>query len=894
MKKAIIISLFLVSIINSYAQITISGTVRDSIGNPLEMANIIALNTIDSSLEGYATTDEKGHYKIKIAKRTTVLLKVTYLGFTPKTKILVLTEQETTKDFVLNPANVALEGVEVVYEMPVTIKGDTIVYNADSFTSGNEKKLGDVLKKIPGVEVNNKGEIEVEGKTVSKIMVEGKDFFDGDTKLATKNIPADAIEKIEVLKNYNEISQMSTVNSDNDQIAINIKLKDGKKNFWFGEITAGTGSGDGKTRYLAHPKLFYYSPKKSVNIITDTNNMGEIPFTFQDYFKFTGGFKNMMKSGGINLSSNSLGLSFLKDNKAKEVKNDFIAINYSQTLTNKLNFNCFLILSQANNEVQTNTTSTITNTNLIEQTENINLQKNKLGLLKLSLTYKPNTKFQWNYDVLSKFSDSAQNNHTSSFSTLNGAEQITSQKNEKPFSIKQNTNFYYTHNDKNILALSAQYLFEKGDLLYNTKNTRQHFTTLPIDIGNSVFDVSQNKKNNTNQFNTTLDYYYILNKKSHLNFSIGTVFNKQTLQSNIYQKRDDNSILDFTAQNLNNNVQFNYSDVFVGMQYKIKLGIFTLNPGLSLHQYSSKNKQLNVETKKTPFYVLPSFKAKIALKKSETIQLNYDVTTKFTDIKKVSKGVLYQSYNALSYGNSNLNNALYHNYNLSYFNFNSFSFTNINASISYIKKDKSITNAFAPTINTDSKYTYLNNIEKEEDLRVNLRITKRFWKMKIATSGVVSKASINRLTIISPNSFSSNKIKQVSQNYTISIESNFLKQPNFELGYEVGITNFDNSKSTNQKLYANVEVNFLKHFTWLVDYNYNQFLDSNNNKNNYAFLNTDLYFQKEGSSWEFKASAINLLNTKSIKDDYFSTNYISTSNYVVQPRYLLFTVKYNL
>src|SRR5690606_4819243 len=89
---------------------------------------------------------------------------------------------------------ILIDEVEIVHVMPVSIKGDTIVYNADSFTSGTERKLGDVLKKLPGVEVDEDGGIKVEGKEVTKLMVEGKDFFDGDTKIGVQNIPADAVE----------------------------------------------------------------------------------------------------------------------------------------------------------------------------------------------------------------------------------------------------------------------------------------------------------------------------------------------------------------------------------------------------------------------------------------------------------------------------------------------------------------------------------------------------------------------------------------------------------------------------------------------------------------------------------------------------------------------------
>ena len=894
MKNTIIFIFLILLSIPSFSQIKISGTIKDTNGNLLDMANVIAMNTEDNSLEGYSITNEKGFYKIQISKPSTIQLKVSYLGFESQTKIIVISDADTIKNFVLKESENNLGAVEITYEMPVTIKGDTIVYNADSFTTGKEKKLGDVLKKLPGVEVNSDGEIEVDGKTVSKIMVEGKEFFDGDTKLATKNIPADAIKKIEVLKNYNEVSQMRGLGDDSDNVALNIKLKEGKKNFWFGEVTAGAGQGDDKARYIAHPKLFYYSPEKSINVITDINNIGEIPFTFRDYFKFSGGFKNMMKSGGINISSNSLGLSFLKDNKAKEVANQFGAINFSQSLNKHLDFNGFAIYSGSDNELQTYNSSTITATNINEDTQNNTKQNNHLGLLKLSLAYKPNTNFQMDYDVIAKTSNLSENSHTNSFSTSRGNDVITSNNTEKPFSINQNTNLYYTLNDKNIFSFSGQYLYEKSNPLYNSISSHLNFTELPVNKFQSNYNISQNKQTTTNQIQANLDYYYILNKKSNLNFTLGSVVNTQTYKSDIFQTLDDNSVTNFTANNLNNDVDFNFTDVFLGLHYKLQTGIFTLTPGLSAHQYVSKNTQLELETKKSPFYLLPDFTAKIALKRSENIRLNYSISTNFTDVNKLAEGVLFNSYNSLSNGNRELNNALYHKYSIRYFNFNSFNFTNIHGGITYSKKYDNVKSAFPAPTSIDRTNTYLNAVDPEDNLTGRLSISKRFGKLKARVSGNLSVANTNRLVTTLTNNVISKETKYTTQNYTASVTTNFSDWPNFELGYKASINEQNDLKSVNHKPYGNIEISFLKNFVLTSDYSFNQFTDSANNTNTYDFLNADLYYQKEGSRWEFKASAINLLDTKSINDNYFSEDYIATSQYIVQPRYMMFTVKYDL
>ena len=164
----------------------------------------------------------------------------------------------------------------------------------------------------------------VEGKKVSKVMVEGKDFFDGDSKLATQNIPADALDEIEVLKNYNEIDQLRGLGNDQDNIALNVKLKEGKKNFWFGDIGAGGGPDE---RFGFKPNLFYYSPKTSVNILSDWNNLGDIPFTFNDYLRFRGGISSLL-SGGTNFTlPQDIGMLMMKNDRAYDIDTKFTAVN---------------------------------------------------------------------------------------------------------------------------------------------------------------------------------------------------------------------------------------------------------------------------------------------------------------------------------------------------------------------------------------------------------------------------------------------------------------------------------------------------------------------------------------------------------------------------------------
>ena len=213
-----------------YSQVRFEGVITDSMGNTIMGANVIAIEKESKILDGFGISSDTGFYRVSLKKNTDYQIKVSFIGFQQVEFDLNISEA-FEKNIILEEQAEALDEVEIVYEMPVTIKGDTIVYNADSFNTGTEKKLGDVLKNLPGIEINEDGSIEVEGKEITKITVEGKDFFDGDSKLATQNLPANAVGKVEVLRNFTEVGQLRNVTNNEDNIAININLKVVKINF---------------------------------------------------------------------------------------------------------------------------------------------------------------------------------------------------------------------------------------------------------------------------------------------------------------------------------------------------------------------------------------------------------------------------------------------------------------------------------------------------------------------------------------------------------------------------------------------------------------------------------------------------------------------------------------
>lgn len=872
-------------------KVTITGVVKDSLGVGLDMANVVAINQSTKALDGFGITDNNGRYKVVVKANTKYRIKVSYLGYAPKEYLVTTTLQDFLKDVVLAPQTEALDEVELTYEIPVTIKGDTIVYNTDSFVSGTEKKLEDVIKKLPGLEINDEGEIEAEGKKVGKLMVNGKDFFDGDTKLGVKNIPANAVSKVEVLRNYSEVSQLSSVTNNQDNVAINIKLKEGKERFWFGEITAGIGPDD---RYLAHPKVFYYSPKFSVNIITDFNNIGELPFTSRDYFNFTGGFSNFNRAGGtqFNTTSNALGISLLQNNKAKAIDTKFGAVNFSYAASEVLDLSGFAIYSYTGTLLETLTNRQFIVSNQIEQTTTNTDQKSTLGLAKFSTKYKPSAKLQWDYDILLKNSSQEEDRMLSSVAVV--SEDIQEHIAQDPITVTQNTGFYYTLSDTHIFAFQGQHMYQREDPFYNAIRTQEPFNgILPLAGNETGFNINQDQLVTTNKLDARLDYYLVTGSKSNLNFTFGTTLSQQDFNSNIYEILSGGTVSNLDSDLFKNRVSYSFKDFYTGFHYKVISGKFTFNPGFNVHHYQAKNTQLGTQVTQELTNLVPDVFVNFQLKKSESLRMNYSITREFTDINNLAAGYVFSNYNAIFQGNRDLESALYHSATLNFFSFNMFNFQNIFANFAYNKRIDAFKNSGVIS-GINQVNTTINAALPDETFTGAANYQRTFGKLKVSSRANFSKSILNNVVNNDPR-----VSKSFTQTYRGSLATNFRAAPNLELGYSYTVNDYDNagrlSTFYTDRPFVKLDMLFLKSFIFTADYDYYHYRDAAKTADNeYAFLNANLSYQKQDSKWEYNLQVTNALNTDALNQDSFNDLFISSSAYTVQPRYVVFKLKYDL
>ena len=893
--KILYTGVFLAFFSFSFSQnIDFEGIITDAFGNTILGANIIAIEKSTQVLDGFGISNDSGFFRLTLKKDTDYDIRISFIGF-QQIAFVLNKSINFEKNFKLEQQAEALDEVELVYEMPVTIKGDTIIYNADSFNTGTERKLGDVLKNMPGIEINDDGRIEVEGKEVTKITVEGKDFFDGASKLATENLPAHVVGKVQVLRNFSEVDQLRSVTSNEDNIAINISLKSGKDKFWFGEINAGAGNED---RFIVAPKLFYYAKDLSMNLLGNSNNIGDPPLSRRDFYKFGGGFGNLNARTGtsININSDDAGLSSLQNNRAKSIDAQLGAYNFSVSPNDDWEISGFAILAKSKNQLENKVTRTYTASDAVEQTSDFIFQENEQQLYKFTTKYQPSENLQTEYNLLIKSSRQNELTDLTSISgrkTIQVTDQIDELKSQNPSSVNQEIRVYYTLNEDHIFSFEAQHLSQKEDPFYRAARGIQPFLKiLPLDTNQSRFNINQSRETKTNKLEGKLDYFYLLTPKSNLNFTFGITDVSQDFNSSIFQVYDNQSANYFNEPSLSNQVNFKFQDAYAAIHYRFITGIFTFDPGVTFHSYKTATNQLGKLVSNDFTFFRPDFRVLLKFKASETLRLIYRSTRQFTDVNNLAEAYVFRNYNSFFQGNPNLEAASFDTLNLNYQSINIFNFTNIFANLSYSQRDDAIQN----TTNIEginSVNTATNSNFPRINYSANGRIDKRFKNFKSGLNINFNYSDFNNLI----NGFSTES-SSFNQSYRFNIATNFRTKPNIEIGYSHSKRDYNTGGNVNvfytDSPYVRVDVYFAKGFVFNSKYTYNYYRNDQQTLNEYRFLEADLVYAKNGSQWEFGIGVTNLLNDRQINRDSFNQFYSSTRSYVIQPRYTVFKIKYDI
>ena len=861
-------------------KVVLKGTVKDSLTNALSYANVIAKPKDVSKNLKFSITDEEGYYRLMFSKGDTVTVSISYLGFKKK-EYLFTANENTTKNFVLEASEEQLD--EIVIEMPVTVKGDTTTFKTEKFITGEERKLKNVLKKLPGIEVDKKGNVTVQGKKVTKMLVDNKKFFGGNSKLAVENIPADAVGNIEVIDNYNEVAFLKGL-SDSDELAMNIQLKEDKKRFIFGDVEAGKGN---QEFYKTHANLFYYSPKTNLNFIGNLNNFGEKTFTFEDYMSFSGGI-NAIFSGSFNFKGGEFA-QFLENQDVLASTQKFGALNISKTATEKLDVSGYLIFSKSDIENYFQTQNDYTTFN--ELRNNRTLSNNLLGIGKFNLEYAANDKEQWYVRTLLKRTDNTRNNAIES-TTENETNAIFSQRDLMNSSVNQSIEWHKKQSRKHTFSTLVNYNYRQNDQA-NFWQTEDEILQgiIPV-IDEDFIRLQQDVMIKKQRFDGVFKHFWELNNSNHIYTTVGNSFKKEFFRSRDQQALDNGTINDFSLNGFGNQLNLNLNDFYLGMHYKFRTGIFTLKQGAEIHNYNWNVNQLT-NTSKNKWVLLPDFLAKIEFNKSKKIQINYNLKTSFSDASSFANRFYLRSYNSVFRGNENLENNLFHTARIYYSRFSLYRGLLMNAGINYSKQIKGVRNVVEFSgVNQFLTARLFDN--PSENINARGSIYKKIKKIRYKFIG--SASTSNYLQEIN-GMIQTNKNNNYS--YRIGLETLHDNFPTIDIGFKRSIGNFISNNSTSNFITnepsLTINYDFSKGFIFNFDYTLYDFKNKAlNQRNRYDVANATLSYRKENSAWSYKIFSNNLFNSVFKRNSSFSQYVISDTKTFLLPRVWMFSISYNL
>ena len=281
MKKivSLLLAMLCMTAVTSHAAV-INGVLVDSQDTTelIEASVRLLMANRDSTLVKGTTTDMNGVFNITGVKAGKYLLRFSYLGYNDVIKHVTVGEDGRDVNIgvvTMDPNTIVLkETVVVGVKSAITVKEDTIEFNADTYKTQANAVVEDLLKRLPGVEVGSDGKITANGKEVKKILIDGKEFFSDDPTVASKNIPADMINKLQVIDRKSDLARLTGVDDGDDETVINLTVKKGMNNGWFGTVNAGYGTDD---RYAGNVMINHFRDGNQFTILgggNNTNNLG--------------------------------------------------------------------------------------------------------------------------------------------------------------------------------------------------------------------------------------------------------------------------------------------------------------------------------------------------------------------------------------------------------------------------------------------------------------------------------------------------------------------------------------------------------------------------------------------------------------------------------------------
>lgn len=284
---------------------SVSGLVTDTGAEPLPSASVRLLAAADSAVVNGTVSADNGQFKFPNVKNGRYIVEVSYVGFATQFRdIRVKDVSLNLEPFRLSEDAIMLKETTVVgIKTPITVKEDTIEFNADSYRTAPNAVVEDLLKRLPGVEVGSDGSITANGQSVTKILVDGKEFFGDDPTVASRNLPVDMVDRLQVVNRKSDLARITGVDDGEEETVINLTVKKDRNNGWFGTIEGGYGTDD---RYKGQFNINRFWNGNQVTLIGAINNINDLSFNdgTASFFRRFGGQNGITTSQALGVNFN--------------------------------------------------------------------------------------------------------------------------------------------------------------------------------------------------------------------------------------------------------------------------------------------------------------------------------------------------------------------------------------------------------------------------------------------------------------------------------------------------------------------------------------------------------------------------------------------------------------
>jgi len=343
------------SVVFGQSPVRIVGQITDSLKNPLEAVTVYMVKEKDNTVLEYSMSNAEGKFDLKVKlPEEKVVFKASMVGFKPFSKAIKPTKENTQNlgVIVLQDLVTSLDELVIKAEVPpIRVKKDTLEFNASSFTVRPDSNLEQLLKQLPGFQIDEEKKMTINGKAVNEILVNGKPFFGEDGKVALENLPAEIINKVQVTDKKTKKEKFTGERAKSDDASINITIDDANNRGYFGKVTGGYGS---EKHYESSLFLNAFFNKTQLNVIGSANNINATGFSMDEVFDNM----RMGKSSGGITESRMLGLNFVQDINTKLKVNGSYNYNFANTESkSRSSVTQFLPSGEFENQGESNSTN---------------------------------------------------------------------------------------------------------------------------------------------------------------------------------------------------------------------------------------------------------------------------------------------------------------------------------------------------------------------------------------------------------------------------------------------------------------------------------------------------------------------------------------------------------